>query len=99
MTHLDQKKIDAYRDRRVAEYWEVEREQEDATPMVRIVSLSASSAPTPMTASGLLPGVTPALFEQALRAASREVDTQAILAAVKETMQEHGAIAPTVRSG
>lgn len=94
VTHLDETKIDAYRDRRVSEYWEVERQQADATPSVRIVSLAASPAPTPMIASSLLPGVTPALFEDALRAATREVDSQAVLVAVRQTMEEHGAIAP-----
>ena len=94
VTHLDETKIDAYRDRRVSEYWEVERRQADGTPSVRIVSLTASRAPTPMIASGLLPGVTPALFRDALRAAAREVDSQAVLVALRRTMEEHGAIAP-----
>ncbi len=95
VTHLDEQKMDAYRDRGVPEYWQVEREQGDATPSVRIMSLSASPEPTPMIASSLLPGVTPALVEDALRAANREVDSQALLAAVRKTMEEHGAIAPT----
>ena len=59
------------------------------------MSLSVSPEPTPMIASSLLPGVTPALVEDALRAANREVDSQALLAAVRKTMEEHGAITPT----
>ena len=95
VTHLDEQKMEAYRDRGVPEYWQLEREQRDATPTVRMMSLSASPEPTPMTASSLLSGITPALVEDALRAATREADSQAVLVAVRKTMEEHGAIAPT----
>ena len=93
VTNLDEQKMAVYRDRRVSEYWQVEREQADATPSVRIVSLLAPVEPQPMPASNLLPGVTPALFEHALRVASRKSGSQALYAAVRDAMEEHGAIA------
>ena len=92
VTHVDAHKLEVYRDRGVPEYWELDRPGADAAPTVRFLSLASAGAPEPMDASNLLPGVTPRLFQDALRSVAREFDGQAGVAAVREALVRHGAI-------
>ena len=98
VTHLDDEKIAGYRERRVAEYWQVDREPQTPAPHVQIVSLLPQ--PARATASALLPAVTAELVEDALEAAREVYGSHALLERVRDTMDRHGALAlPPPRGG
>ena len=92
VTHLDREKTLIYQDLGVAEYWCVDRKKNDATPAVKFVSLQNQGHPEPVDASCVLPGITPKLFEAAIRAAARELDGQDALAGLRDLLLQHGAI-------
>ena len=92
VTNVDKEKTLVYQDRGVAEYWRVDRKEDDATPTVTFLSLRGQRPPESVDASTILPRITPNLIEGALQVAARERDGQEALAKLQELMLRHGAI-------
>ena len=94
VTHVDSEKLAVYQDRGVPEYWQLDRDKEGRTQEIRFVALPQAREPEPLQASGVLPGITPALFAAAFGTVARQLDNQATLTALQKTLQEYGAISP-----
>ena len=92
VTNVDADKFRIYQDRRVPECWQVDRQKDDPTPSALFVSLPETGPPKALKASNMLPGITPQLFEDALRSVAHELDSQDALDAIRDVMVIHGAI-------
>ena len=93
MTNVDDAKIHIYQDRGVSERWRVDREQEDAAPIMTFLAIPEEGSAYPVDTSRVLPGVTPDLFEVALQAAALQTDGEKARSRLRRLLITHGALA------
>ena len=93
MTNVDDAKIHIYQDRGVSERWRVDREQEDAAPIMTFLAIPEEGSAYPVDTSRVLPGVTPVLFEVALQAAALQTDGEKARSRLRRLLITHGALA------
>ena len=90
VSHFDEKKLLAYQERGVPEYWQI-KAQRNTLPQVDFIDLQTKNSPRLLSTSNALPGLAIAAVQDCLQARRRARPRDYALA-IRQTLSEHGVI-------